>query len=128
MDHNVVVAHHEAGEGSLKSYTIGFGLSVILTIIAFVIVSQDLVEGSLRVAAIMLLAVIQLYVQAVFFLHLGRGSDKRWNRIVFIFMLLIVSIVVGGTLWIMSNLNYNHGHQSPKEIEQSIIQDEGYKN
>jgi cytochrome o ubiquinol oxidase subunit IV len=109
----------EAGHGSLKSYIVGFGLSIALTLIAYVMVVKRLFSGKALVLAIMGLAVIQLYVQLYFFLHMGRESKPRWNLIVFLFMLLVLLIVVGGSLWIMYNLNYHT--MSPSEI----MKDEG---
>lgn len=57
--------------------------------------------------AITILAVAQLLVQLVFFLHMGKESKPRWNAIVFSFMLLVVGIIVIGSIWVMNNLHYN---------------------
>ncbi len=73
------------------------------------------------------LAVTQLLVQLLFFLHLGRESKPRWNLIVLAFAVMVVVIVVFGSLWIMKNLQYNHGHQTPEETDKFLIHDEGYK-
>jgi len=93
-------------EGSLTSYTIGFVLSIILTVAAYVLVLHHLLTGNLLIATIAGLALLQLMVQLLFFLHLNQVKS-RWNAIIFWFMVLIVAIFVFGSLWIMKNLNYN---------------------
>lgn len=112
-------------EGSLKSYVTGFLLSLLLTFVAYwLVVEQDISGGSL-VAAILVLAVLQLLVQLVFFLHLGRESRPRWNLLAFLFAGLVVLIIVVGSIWIMNNLNYNM--MSPQTTDKHIIEDEGIK-
>jgi cytochrome o ubiquinol oxidase subunit IV len=63
------------------------------------------------VAVIIVLAVSQLFVQLLFFLHLSRESRPRWNLIVLLFAAMVLLIVVLGSLWIMNNLNYHHPNQ-----------------
>lgn len=110
--------------GSIRSYTIGFGISLVLTGLAFWVVERaNGVSSTALIATIFLLAIMQLVVQLVFFLHLGREEKPRLNLMVFGFMLLVVGIIVGGSLWIMSNLNYNM-HQNPYELDQEIMSDE----
>lgn len=92
----------EEWEGSFLSYLIGYGLSLILTLTAFYLVAEKLIEGSLW---IMLLALAQFIVQLIFFLHLGKESKSYWNTILFFFMLLVVVVIVFGSLWIMFGLN-----------------------
>jgi cytochrome o ubiquinol oxidase operon protein cyoD len=94
-------------QARITSYTIGFVSAVILTLIAYMIVLHHWLSGGLLIAAIMGLAVVQLVVQLIFFLHLGRGKESRWNLAAFFFMLIVLLVIVGGSLWIMSNLNYN---------------------
>ena len=53
------------------------------------------------------LAVVQILVHMVYFLHLDRSSEQRWNVIVLAFTALILLIVVAGSLWIMHNMNVN---------------------
>lgn len=110
----------------MRQYVIGFGLSIYLTMTAYLMVVNHLFNGWVLVAAIVGLALIQLVVQLVFFLHLGRD---RWNLVIFLFMLMVVVIVVAGSLWIMANLDYHHGHEhgTPDQTNQFIIKDEGFK-
>lgn len=124
----VTVSHHEAAPGTITSYVTGFIMSVSLTLAAYFIVVEQVWTGWTAVLAITGLAVLQLLVQLLFFLHLGRESKPRWNLQVFLFMAMVIVIVVFGSLWIMNNLSYHHGHSAPdKTIEEFIIKDEGYQ-
>lgn len=107
-----------ASHGNFITYTIGFALSVGLTLAAYYVVVNDVFARRELVAAIVGLAVAQLLVQLFFFLHLGKESKPRWNLIVFMFMLMVVGIVVIGSLWIMDNLDYNMmpGHQMDEKM------------
>lgn len=111
--------------GSYVSYTTGFVLSVALTLIAYFFVAHHVWSGWMLVAIIVSLAVLQLLVQLVFFLHLGHEGQPRWKSWVMLFMLIVLAILVGGSLWIMNNLNYHMMHMSPEQLNQSIIRDEG---
>lgn len=97
------VHHH----GSVRTYVIGFVWSVILTLTAYFMVVSERFSYTTVITAISILAVAQLLVQLVFFLHLGKESRPRWNAIVFSFMLLVIGIVVIGSIWVMNNLHYN---------------------
>jgi len=115
----------EAARGSLTTYVTGFSLSLVLTLIAYMAVSRQLLSKDILVGTIIILAVAQLVVQMVFFLHLGSESKPRWNITAFLFMLMVLSILVFGSLWIMHNLNY-HMHGAPgMQTDQYIMQDEG---
>lgn len=108
----------------MRAYVIGFSLSVYLTIVAYLLVTKHLFDGRLLIALIIGLAVLQFVVQVYYFLHLGQETRPRWKLVSFIFMIGTVGILVFGSLWIMSNLDYHHG-QTPAETDQAIIEDEG---
>ena len=99
-DHNTADASH----GNIKQYSIGFILSVILTIIPFGMVMSGMTGGAV-VATIAITAVAQVLVQLVFFLHMNSSSEQRWNVIALAFTALLVFIFVGGTVWVMYTLN-----------------------
>lgn len=110
--------------GTLATYIAGFVLSVALTLVAYALVQQRVLENDLLLGLVIGLAIAQFVVQMVFFLHLGRERKPRWNLVVFGFMLMVLFILVWGTLWIMQSLDY---HMMPAdEIERQIIEDEGY--
>jgi len=101
---------------AISSYVIGYVIAVVLTMLAYLaVVNHWFTDGSL-IVFIVLLAIIQLLVQLVFFLHLGRQKDARLNIAAFLFMALVLFILVGGSLWIMYSLNYNM-HMSPEEMD-----------
>lgn len=111
----------------LKAYVVGFVLSIVLTVTAYVMVVQESFSYRWLIAAIIGLAIIQFVVQVVFFLHIGREGRPRFNLLTLFFMVLVVLILVLGSLWIMANLNYHHngGRATPEETERYIIEDEG---
>lgn len=98
-------------------YVIGFVLSIILTLVAYILVVNHVMSGAGLVAVIVGLAIIQLFVQLFFFLHLGEESKPRWNLMSLLFAAMVVIIVVFGSLWIMNNLNYNMMPDMNKDIQ-----------
>lgn len=114
---------HE-GEYTLQAYITGFVLCVAITLVAYFSVVNHQFSGNALLYWIGWLALIQFFVQMIFFLHLGRESKPRWKLVVFWFMTLVVVILVFGSLWIMTNLNYHHMDHA-KSTEQHIIDDEG---
>ena len=95
-----------ASRGSLKSYLTGFVLSLILTAIPFALVMSGTLSSSATLAGIFSAGIVQILVHLYYFLHLDTSSEARWNVLAMIFTLLIMALFVGGTLWIMSSLNY----------------------
>ena len=93
--------------GSLQAYLIGFGLSLLLTFAAFLLVLyRSQVTREVVILTLIGLALMQAIAQVLFFLHVGEEAKPRWETMVFLFMVLILLIIVGGTLWIMTNLNH----------------------
>lgn len=102
---------------SLSSYAIGFACSMVLTLASFLAAPA---LGAFGIPFIILSALAQLMVQLVCFLHLGR--DGEWNIQLLIFTAVIIFILVGGTLWIMSNLAHLHTHEAaPAELYENGI-------
>lgn len=100
-------SHSGASHGSVKSYLIGFILSVILTVIPFAMVMDGSASKVTILAVVVGMAVIQVVVHLVYFLHMNTSSAERWNLVALLFTILIIGIVVVGSLWIMYNLNIN---------------------
>ena len=95
-----------SAKGSFKSYSIGFFLSLVLTVIAFALVMSDSVSRSATLLGIFGAAIAQILVHLHYFLHLNTSSSARWNVLALLFTLLIMTLFIGGTLWIMYHLNY----------------------
>lgn len=108
-----------------KTYVIGYVVSIILTLISFTLVAQGALPVVAIVAVIVGLAVVQLVIQLVFFLHIGSGHGARWKVVTFFFALLTAGILIGGSIWIMNNLNYNMLHLSPRQKDIYLKQHEG---
>lgn len=111
--------------GSLVPYSVGFVLSIIFTLLAYWFVVGKVFSGSMLIAAISVLAIAQLLVQVLFFLHIGKEKSPRWNLIFFGAMLVVVLVIAGGSLWIMKNLNY-HG-MSPEQTDEYLLEEEGIR-
>jgi len=96
-----------ASRGNFKSYITGFILSMVLTVIAFGLVIQgEAIPRGIVFAGIFVAGTVQMLVHLYYFLHLNTSSTARWNLLALVFTLLIMILFVGGSLWIMSNLNY----------------------
>ena len=95
-----------AAHGSFKQYTIGFILSIILTLIPFGMVMAGM-TGGLVIATIAITAIAQVIVQLVFFLHLNGSEQQRWDSIAFIYTILTIAILLIGSVWVMTNLHAN---------------------
>jgi cytochrome o ubiquinol oxidase operon protein cyoD len=88
-------------------YTVGLGLAVLLTIVSFFVAGTNLVWQPSIPIALFVLAIAQIGVHLVFFLHITTGSDNTNNVMALAFGVLIVFLVIGGSLWIMDQLNAN---------------------
>ena len=99
---------------TLIKYSIGFVLSLLLTLVAYNLATSGSTNPWLLVT-LAVLALVQMFVQLIFFLHLGDETGPRYKLISFLAMVGILVIVVGGSLWIMQNLNYNMMNMSPDE-------------
>lgn len=91
----------------LLVYVIGLGLAILLTATSFFIAGTNLVWQPSIPVALVVLAIAQMGVHLVFFLHITTDPDNTNNVMALAFGLLIVFLVVGGSLWIMSHLNQN---------------------
>ena len=88
-------------------YVVGLVLAVLLTATSFYIAGTDLVWAPSIPVALVVLAIAQMGVHLVFFLHITTGPDNTNNVMALAFGVLIVVLVIGGSLWIMANLNHN---------------------
>ena len=88
-------------------YLVGLGLAILLTATSFFIAGTDLVWQPSIPVALVVLAIAQMGVHLVFFIHITTDPDNTNNILALAFGLLIVFLVVAGSLWIMANLNQN---------------------
>jgi cytochrome o ubiquinol oxidase operon protein cyoD len=114
------IADHEVG--STKSYIIGFFLSLVFTLIPYYLVVNEKISGSTLLATILVFAVVQMFIQVFFFLHLGRGPKPLYNVVFFVFTAGTILFVVIGSVFIMSHLHYN---MSPSEVTKNLAEGEG---
>ncbi len=98
---------HHGWNASFKPQHIGFVLSLILTLSAYRIVTHYHLTHWILTLTIFGIAISQALLQLVFFLHVGMESKPHWSTITFLFTALVIFLVIGGSLWIMNNLDYN---------------------
>ena len=82
-------------------------LAVILTVTSFWVANTTLLWGPGVPLGLAVLAIAQMGVHLVFFLHITTGPDNTNNVLALAFGVLIVILVVAGSLTIMANLNAN---------------------
>lgn len=118
-------------KSTLSTYATGFVLSVGLTVASFILVGSHAsangggLSRTVVLVAISLLAVIQLAVQAMFFLHLGSEAKPRWTQMSFWFTVFVALTLVIGSIWIMANLDYN---MMPRDRStEHVLEEEGLR-
>jgi cytochrome o ubiquinol oxidase operon protein cyoD len=92
---------------AIGGYLLGFTLAAGLTLVSFYITRSTLVWQPSIPIALSVLAIAQMGVHLVFFIHLTSGPDNLNNILALAFGLLIVMLLVLGSLWIMTHLNHN---------------------
>jgi cytochrome o ubiquinol oxidase operon protein cyoD len=100
------VEEHES-TATVGSYTAGLVLAVLATIASFIVAQTSLLWPPGIPVGLIVLALAQIGVHLVFFLHLGTGSDNTNNILALAFGVLIVFLVIGGSIWIIANLSAN---------------------
>ncbi len=105
-----------------SSYITGFIISVILTFVPYTLVVHHTITGRALLITILAIAMTQLMVQVLYFLHLGRGADAKFNVYFFAGTFLTMLIVVAGSVIIISNL---HSNMATIDQTKQIIDSEG---
>jgi cytochrome o ubiquinol oxidase operon protein cyoD len=93
--------------GAVISYGVGLALAAGLTAASFLLPLTHLVYAPALPVALVVMAIAQMGVHLVFFLHITTGPDNTNNILALAFGVLIVFLVMAGSLWIMANLNHN---------------------
>jgi cytochrome o ubiquinol oxidase operon protein cyoD len=92
---------------AVRGYLVGLGLATALTAASFWAASSHLIYGPGVPVALVALAVAQMGVHLVFFIHITTSPDNTNNVLALAFGVLIVVLVVSGSIWIMAHLNHN---------------------
>ena len=93
--------------GTWQGYLIGLVFAVILTLASFWVAGTDLVWGPGVPILLAVLAIAQMGVHLVFFLHISSAPDSLNNILALAFGVFVVALVVFGSMIIMGNLNAN---------------------
>jgi cytochrome o ubiquinol oxidase operon protein cyoD len=118
--HSAAPGHaHDASpsHGTRRGYLIGFGLSALLTAVPFWLVITGTLQSA-QAAAIWVvgLAFVQIIVHTLFFLHVNTRAESGWTLLALIFTVVIVTIVISGSLWIMYHLANNMMPMAPGSL------------
>ena len=92
---------------NVLSYTAGLALAILATIASFVVSQTNLLWPPGVAVGLVVLAIAQIGIHLVFFLHVGSGPESTNNILALAFGLLIVFLVIAGSCWIIANLNAN---------------------
>jgi cytochrome o ubiquinol oxidase operon protein cyoD len=91
----------------VRNANLGLGFSVVLTVASFMVAGTNLIYAPAIPVALIVLAIAQMGVHLVFFLHITTGPDNTNNVLALAFGILVVFLIVVGSIWIMDNLNQN---------------------
>jgi cytochrome o ubiquinol oxidase operon protein cyoD len=97
----------EASGHWVGNANLGLGFSIVLTVAAFYLAGSTLIYGPVIPVALIVLAIAQMGVHLVFFLHITTGPDNTNNVLALAFGILVVFLIVVGSIWIMDHLNQN---------------------
>ncbi|HEY0748996.1 MAG TPA: cytochrome o ubiquinol oxidase subunit IV [Steroidobacteraceae bacterium] len=97
----------EEGQTSLQSYLLGLGLAILLTLASFGAALTHFVWAPGLSVLLAVLAIAQMGVHLVFFLHVSSSPDSTNTILALAFGIFVVGLVVFGSLIIMANLNTN---------------------
>ena len=86
---------------------LGLGFSIVLTAAAFFLAGSHIIYGPSIPVALIVLAIAQMGVHLVFFLHITTGPDNTNNVLALAFGVLVVFLIGAGSIWIMDHLNQN---------------------
>lgn len=99
--------HEEEGHGSLSGYITGFVIAVLLTAASFGLVMRGALPPQSAMLVLAVLALAQIVVHLVFFLHLNTSSGQPWNVMALCYTAVASVILIGGTVWVMHNVSMN---------------------
>ena len=103
----VIDAPEHSIRAGIQGYLMGLGLAILLTIASFYVAKTHLIWGPGIPVALVVLAIAQIGIHLVFFLHITTAPDNTNNLLALAFGVLIVALIVAGSVWIMYHLNEN---------------------
>jgi cytochrome o ubiquinol oxidase subunit IV len=101
-----VSASPQGGQATIRPYLVGFLLALVLTAIPFGLVAARTLRPTQILVVIGIAAIAQTVVHLRYFLHLNLKPSSQNKRIALCFAAVVLLILVGGTLWMMFDLNY----------------------
>ncbi|THD63853.1 cytochrome C oxidase subunit IV family protein [Phenylobacterium sp.] len=93
------------GVGHWKTYAVGLGLALLLTGAAFAMAGTTLMTPASIVAGLIVLAIAQMIVHLIFFLHITTAPAHKTNILALLLTFVIILLVVIGSLVIMGQSN-----------------------
>ena len=103
----------DIGRG-VRGYLVGLALAAGLTLCSFAAVRAGFIWAPAIPVAVVVFAIAQMGVHLVFFLHVTTGPDNTNNVMALAFGVLFVVLLIGGSVWIMSNMDANMmSHPAP---------------
>ena len=91
----------------VRNYVTGLGFATVLTIASFSAAATHLIWAPALPVALIVLAIAQMGVHLVFFLHVTTGPDNTNNVLALAFGVMVVGLIVVGSIWIMAHLTHN---------------------
>ena len=98
---------HEGMASETAFYIIVLALALILTGVSFWVASTSSLWGPGVAVGLVVLAIAQMGIHLVFFLHITTGPDNTNNVLALAFGVLIVFLVMIGTIVIMTQMDMN---------------------
>jgi cytochrome o ubiquinol oxidase operon protein cyoD len=106
----------DATHFSRKDYVVGFLLAAALTAIPFwLVMHHALPNPAVTAAVVMGLALVQVVVHMIYFLHMNSRAQGGWSLVALLFTVLFVAIAMAGSLWVMYHLNVDMMPMSPQD-------------
>ena len=100
-----IPAEEAGGSSGVLVYTVGLLLAVALTATSFWIANTQMLWAPGTPLGLAVLAIAQMGVHLVFFLHITSGPGSTNNALALAFGVLVVTLIVTGSLVIMDDLH-----------------------
>ncbi len=114
----------ESTAGLVRIYSIGFVLSIILTLTAYYVSLHHTLDFGVALVVLLALALMQFVVQLVCFMHINTERQSRERLFILLWALVIVGILVAGSAWIMFHLDQRMS-KTPEQMMQYMNAQQG---